>query len=144
MYNTKQFGAGLMFLVFGLGALLLSRQYPMGTATRMGPGYFPLLLSIALITIAVLTMFEARRSRLRIALGAWPIMQTFFVTAGITAFALLINTLGLVPAVGALIALGCHDRLRKHPFEIALIYVTLVAVTGGLFIYGIQLPIAFW
>jgi len=42
--NGKDFWAGLMFTGFGLGFMLVSLNYPMGSAARMGPAYFPAVL----------------------------------------------------------------------------------------------------
>lgn len=52
----KDFWSGLMFLAVGVAAFVIARGYPMGTATRMGPAYFPIVLSglLALIGLVVL------------------------------------------------------------------------------------------
>ena len=42
--GTRDFWAGLMFMAFGLGFMWLSREYAMGSAVRMGPAYFPIVL----------------------------------------------------------------------------------------------------
>ena len=42
--HQKDFYAGLMFFLFGLFAMVLAFEYPLGTAARMGPGYFPRVL----------------------------------------------------------------------------------------------------
>jgi len=38
--NKKDFGAGIMYMVFGLFFALNALNYKMGTAAKMGPGYF--------------------------------------------------------------------------------------------------------
>jgi hypothetical protein len=47
--NTRDFYAGLLFVAFGVVALVMAQSYSIGTAARMGPGYFPRLLGILLI-----------------------------------------------------------------------------------------------
>jgi hypothetical protein len=42
--NGKDFWAGLMFASTGLAFALGSQNYPMGSAVRMGPAYFPTVL----------------------------------------------------------------------------------------------------
>ena len=49
--NPKDFYAGVLFMSFGLAALVIARSYPLGTAARMGPGYFPRVLGILLLGI---------------------------------------------------------------------------------------------
>jgi hypothetical protein len=42
--NPKDFWAGIMFMAIGLAFAIIVKafEYPMGTTSRMGPGYFPL------------------------------------------------------------------------------------------------------
>ena len=40
----KDFWSGVMFCGFAAAAILAARGYSLGTAGKMGPGYFPLLL----------------------------------------------------------------------------------------------------
>jgi hypothetical protein len=40
---------GAFFVVIGVGAYLIARDYPAGTAFQMGPGYLPAVVSILLI-----------------------------------------------------------------------------------------------
>src|SRR5687768_5802311 len=47
---------GLFFIVLGGAALWLSRDYPLGDLHRMGPGYFPRLLSVGMICLGVLIL----------------------------------------------------------------------------------------
>lgn len=42
--NNKDFLSGLMFIVTGLGAVFIARDYPVGSTLQMGPGYFPIAL----------------------------------------------------------------------------------------------------
>jgi hypothetical protein len=42
--SSRDFCAGLIFICFGIAALFIGGSYPMGTSSRMGPGYFPVLL----------------------------------------------------------------------------------------------------
>ncbi len=44
----KDFWAGVMFFGFAVVAVLAARGYSLGSAGRMGPGYFPLLLGLVL------------------------------------------------------------------------------------------------
>jgi len=36
--NQEDFWSGILFIAFGLIAVIVSRNYPMGAAIRMGPG----------------------------------------------------------------------------------------------------------
>ena len=42
--KSEDFLAGLLFILIGGLAIVIARNYPMGSAMRMGPGYFPTVL----------------------------------------------------------------------------------------------------
>src|SRR5229473_2536330 len=47
--HPKDFFAGLIFIAFGLAAIIIGSNYSLGSAARMGPGYFPRILGILLL-----------------------------------------------------------------------------------------------
>ena len=51
--QSKDFWAGILFLGFGVLALYIARNYTMGSAVRMGPGYFPTALGWILSFLGV-------------------------------------------------------------------------------------------
>jgi hypothetical protein len=57
--NGRDFWAGLMFIGFGLGFMLVARNYPMGSAVRMGPAYFPTVLGGMLAVLGAMVLFRA-------------------------------------------------------------------------------------
>ncbi len=57
--NGKDFWAGLMFTGFGLGFMLVAQNYPMGSAVRMGPAYFPTVLGGMLAVLGGMVFFRA-------------------------------------------------------------------------------------
>jgi hypothetical protein len=42
--NPKDFWTGLIYIFFGSSAIVIAREYGMGTAIKMGPAYFPTVL----------------------------------------------------------------------------------------------------
>ncbi len=55
--SQRDFFAGLMFLVVGAAFALGARSYTVGSAARMGPGYFPMLLGILLAVLGLAIVF---------------------------------------------------------------------------------------
>ena len=49
----KDFWAGVMFCGFAAIGILAAKGYSLGSAGKMGPGYFPLLLGIVLAAMGV-------------------------------------------------------------------------------------------
>ena len=53
--------SGLMFVSIAILGLWLSRDYPIGTALRMGTGYVPRLLCWILLALGCLILFQGLR-----------------------------------------------------------------------------------
>lgn len=142
--RMQEFWAGALFAVIGTSAVIGAQSYEVGTLTRMGPGYFPTLLGLVLLALGTVAMIGAVRSREAAPIGKWPFVPLAFLVAGIISFGVLIVKVGLVPALIALITLSCYSRWKSAPLEVAAICVVVIALSIGLFIVGLQLPIAIW
>lgn len=57
--NKKELYAGGLMLVIGVATVFGSFNYEINSLVRMGPGYYPLMLGVALIVIALLMLFSA-------------------------------------------------------------------------------------
>ena len=55
--SQKDFFSGLMFGVVGIAFAWGATNYTVGSAARMGPGYFPLLLGVILVIFGSIIMF---------------------------------------------------------------------------------------
>jgi uncharacterized membrane protein len=58
-----------------------------------------------------------------------------------TVFALLLEPVGLVPAVISLVLIICADRLRRNWIEVVVIAGLLAALSTGIFVYALKLPL---
>jgi hypothetical protein len=89
--NGKDFWAGLMFIGFGLGFMLVARNYPMGSAVRMGPAYFPTVLGGMLAVLGAMVFFRAFVSKfnepLKVFLFRPLLLAASIVVGGATYFA---------------------------------------------------------
>ena len=141
--NRKDFYSGLIFIFFGFLAVVVARNYPMGSALRMGPGYFPIILGSAL---AVLGFMIAARSLWlsRESIEALALRPLLFVLGALVAFALLIQPLGLVTATVALVVIGSLARGEIRLGEVGALSLVLAAIAVSLFVYGLGLPLSVW
>lgn len=131
--------AGLLFVGFGVLALYLSRDYPMGTASRMGPGYFPTILGILLSILGAGVMlrgFLVRDDPPRN--FAW--LQGLLVLLAIGLFALTVESLGIVIAVALVVGVSALASGTLRWFELLLLIIIMVALAVGMFTYGLDLP----
>ena len=70
--RVKDLLAGLVFIAFGLAFAIAASRYQLGTAFRMGPGYFPVVLGGCLVLLGVLIVVEGIVAGERGAIGAVP------------------------------------------------------------------------
>jgi hypothetical protein len=140
--DKKDFLAGLLLVGFGLGALLISRTYTMGTAFRMGSGYFPVMLSSLLIVIGIIVVCLAFRSgEVKLPKIAW--RPLIMVSAAVALFALIINGAGLLLGTFAMVIVSRLARSGYPWVETVVLGVALSMLCSAVFYYGlsIQMPL---
>ena len=91
--HPKDFFAGVLFIAFGIAAIVIAANYPLGTAARMGPGYFPRILGILLIVLGSSLAFRALRLQ-GSALPGWKWRPVAIVLGSVVLFGLVVNTSG--------------------------------------------------
>lgn len=144
--RRRDFIAGSLFIAFGVAAAGGALRYPLGTAMRMGPGYFPLLLggllallglTIALAALRVVPDGEGADDGRVERISFKPVL---LVAVGVLLFALTVNALGLVLATVALVVVSgiAHHETRWR--EVAVLAAGLAAFAVGVFFYGLGLP----
>src|SRR5258706_14096329 len=107
IFARKNVRAGLMFIVISILGLWISRNYPVGTALRMGTGYMPRLLLWCLFLLGGVIFLQGLRE-MDAPVGrdgsAWERLRPIvFVTVSMVTFALCIERLGLVGSILLLI-----------------------------------------
>ncbi|MEI8189143.1 MAG: tripartite tricarboxylate transporter TctB family protein [candidate division NC10 bacterium] len=141
--NPKDFYAGLLFVVFGLVTLVIAGSYPMGTASRMGPGYFPRILGILLLGLGAPLSLCGFRSGGE-AMSRWHWRPLLIILLSVLVWGLAVQWLGLVIACLALVFISslASDEFgwREALMSSAIQAVSMVAV----FIYGLGVPLPVW
>ena len=131
-----------MLVGFGLGALLLARTYSIGTAFRMGAGYFPAMLASMLIVIGVVVACLAIKSgEAKLPRVAW--RPLFMVSAAVVLFGLIIHGAGLLLGTFAMVLVSRLARQGYPWIETIVLSVVLSVACGVVFYYGlkIQMPL---
>jgi hypothetical protein len=141
--DHKDFWSGVLFVAFGCAGLWFGRNFPVGTLSRMGPGFFPIMMSVALIGTGA---FLLARSLVvsgepieRIAL--WP---QLLILAAIVAFGLLIERVGLAGSVAAVAVISGIAARGLRWFELAALAFAMSALSVVLFVYVLGQPIPVW
>jgi hypothetical protein len=144
--RPKDVYAGLIFICIGATAILLSQQYEIGTARRMGPGYLPTAVGIVLMAFGAWLLLTAWRSAQPDPVESHALAPLGLIVGAVVSFALLIDTAGFVVAMAALVFVSCFYRAITNPLEVMLTYVTITAFSVAVFAYGldVQLPLFWW
>ena len=141
--RPKDFYAGLLFVAFGVFAIIVAWNYPLGTAARMGPGYFPRLLGILLIVLGGALSLTALRGR-GPPLPGWKWRPVSIVLLSVVAFGLVLTHAGLVLSTIGLIAVA-STASREFRFKEALVSgLLLAALSVGVFVIGLKLQLPIW
>jgi hypothetical protein len=137
--NNKDVWAGLMLIAIGAAAMFFARSYPFGTALRMGPGYFPMILGGLLILFGLYTFTAGLRSGERIA-GSWPLRALVIVPLSLVLFGVLVERAGFVPAMIVLIFGSATASTEFRFLEVLLFSLALTALCAAVFVWGLGLP----
>jgi len=144
--NKQDFWAGLMFAALGLGFALGATQYQMGTAARMGPGYFPFWLGVCLALLAgVVTLSSlSRRARPSGEAVRFDFKILVIVIGSVILFGALLRPLGLY---GSLFVLVVASSAASHEFDwkVAVANAVFLVVFCWLaFVRGLGLIFPLW
>ena len=137
---SADFLTGLFFLALGGFVILYGSRYQIGSAVRMGPGYFPLLTSSGLVLLGVLLIV---RSFIRAGetIGTLKLRPLCLVLLATLAFGLLIERAGFCLASAALVFASRFADRGFRLVEVAALALFLTAFIAGIFRYGLGLPI---
>jgi hypothetical protein len=137
--TSKDLVAGLLFFAIGLAAILVARNYPFGTAMRMGSGYFPTVLGGILVLFGVYLMARGARSRAQVPI-AWGWKPLGCIVLSLVLFGFLFPRFGLVPALTALFFTSAVGGREFRFKEVLALTVVMTAFAVIVFVYVLKLP----
>jgi hypothetical protein len=132
--------AGILFILFGLFFGIQSIGLELGTAFRMGPGYFPLVLSCVLVGFGLLVLLNALKTAGNGDMGTLAWRGMLFILPAPVFFGLTVRGLGFVPAIflTTLIAGLASLKMRLHWALLLAVAVTVFSTL--VFSYALGLP----
>ena len=138
MKITQDAVQGGLFAAIGLAALMMALEFPIGSPSRMGPGFFPVVIS-TLTGIGILV---------RARLGSSPAIEVtrwspaIIVSIAIVVFGFLLDKLGLPLAV-LLLCIGAATASVRFELNWKAVVgaVAFSVVCGILFVTLLGLPI---
>lgn len=139
----SDFWCGLMFVALGVAVMVLAREYRIGTAARMGPGYFPMLLG-GLLALLGLTLVVPALMREGEKLPRLHLRPLVMILLSIAVFGVTLEYLGFALAVAALVAVGGLADPSLRPTESAGLALFLVVFSVVIFVWLLGMPLSVW
>ena len=141
--SRKDLYGGLLLVAFGVAAIVLARDYALGSAARMGPGYFPRMLGIFLTVIGcVLILISLRNEGSPI--PAWKWRPTMVVLGSVVLFGAIVQYLGLALSTVVLIVMSSAASTEFRAKEAVTSAIGLAVLAVAVFILGLKLQLPIW
>ncbi len=159
--KNKDLIAGLMFIAIGAIFTVGAYQYNIGTAARMGPGYFPRILGIMLACLGVLIAGIGLKNQSKWSATdgiGWTWKPVILLTIAVVLFGVLLGGVTIpltllssdlpaikIPAMGMIIAIivlvtlsgyAAHDKNYR---QLVMIVVLMCIFCTAVFVWGLKL-----
>ena len=143
--NHPDFWSGIMFVVLGVGFAIIATNYSMGTAARMGPGYFPFWLGVCMALLGAfvsLTAVSPKAESETVEKFDFPI--AVIIVGSVALSGILFNYLGVYISVFLLVLLS---SFASHVFswKVAVLNgICMAAFVWLAFVKGLGLIFPLW
>lgn len=137
--DPRDFWSGVIFIVFGLAAVIIGQDYSMGSAGRMGPAYFPTILGGLL---ALLGAVSVVRSMVKSGapVGRFALRAIALVVVAVALFGFLVRGAGLAPSVILLVMISGYASFRFKVGHYLLLAVGMATFCVLVFVKALGLP----
>lgn len=153
--SQKDFFSGLMFTIVGVSFAVGAFNFDVGSAARMGPGYFPLLLGVILATLGTAITIKSLANKGPpdgdpIGAAAWrPLLH--ILGANLAFGALLVGlpsvgipAMGLIVGIYALVIISGRAQPNASLKESLLLATILAVGSYGAFVFALKLQFPVW
>ena len=138
--NQRDFGAGIMYMVIGLFFTIMATNYPMGTAAKMGPGYFPFWLGLVMTGLGLLVLIKSLSAKAAIEkIPAFNLKVVGLITGSVVLYGVLLPTMGFIVAVFVLVFMSASASHEFHWKGTLINAIFLIVFTYSVFVVGLKL-----
>lgn len=134
--------SGLALLLVGGLFLWLAHDLRIGSARRMGPGYFPMVLSYVLLGLGGILTVSSLRAAAPLPSAEW--RSAIAVLVAIAAFAFGLAYLGLGPAIALTVIVSSMGDPRSTPLAILLLAAFMIVMCWLIFSVGLGMHLPLW
>jgi uncharacterized membrane protein len=138
--TNKDLWAGLHYIAIGAAGWWFALDYPFGSALRMGPGYFPIVLSALMILMGTYVLALGLRKEHEKIEGNWSIRALIVLPLATVVFGVLMEEAGFIPAMAALIPISAAAGRDFKWLEVILLTIGLTIACALGFITALGLP----
>ncbi len=143
--QNKDCLAGIVFMLFGVLAFVISRNYESGSLLDMGPGYFPRILSVLLGLLGASILFRGVKSRMVDGV-AWAFLPLGILSLSMVLFGLLVERVGLVPSLAVLVLVSAAAGSEFKFREVLVLAAAVCLFAVVVFVWGLNMrfPLFAW
>ena len=141
--SPKDFWSGLVFIAIAVAFMALAARYRLGTAEKMGPGFFPIMIGILQAGLGAILLGRSfvldgpPLERMRLS----PLAIT---VVAVVLFGIALSWLGLAAAIAALVIVGSYADRSSRLVESIALAVALVFFSVAMFVWVLGLPLQVW
>lgn len=137
--NPKDFWSGAIFIGFGLAAVLIGRDYSMGTAGRMGPAYFPTILGSLLVLIGGIGVVRSLLTRGE-GVSGFTIKGMSLVIGATVLFGFLVRGAGLPIAIILMVMMSGFASIKFKVGPFLMVATGMAIFCSLVFVKALGLP----
>ena len=138
--TNKDLWAGIHYIAVGALGMWMAKDYPFGSALRMGPGYFPSVLGGIMIAMGIYVLALGLRKDHEKIQGNLSLRALIILPVAMVVFGILMEEAGFIPAMAALIPISAAAGRDFKWVEVVLLTIGLTILCTAGFIYGLGLP----
>jgi len=138
--SPGDFWAGVLLAGFGASFGLIAPSYELGSATRMGPGFFPFALAVVLLLIGIALAARSVRRAGRPVVGI-ALAPMVLVLGGTLVFGAVLQGSGLAAALVVVVLLSARASIRFRWSRAILLAGAVSALSILVFVYALGLPV---
>jgi putative tricarboxylic transport membrane protein len=143
--TDKNFLCGLLFILFAVALGWEALGLPIGQASAMGPGYFPLALAVMLALLGVILVIGSWTAKTHDLLTHFEWRGFVTVILAVLVFGATIRTLGFVPAIVLTLTLAILASSKFRPLAAIGTVAFLLVFCWAVFVKGLGMPVRlFW
>jgi hypothetical protein len=138
--NPQDFGAAVVFVLIGAAGLYFAGDLAFGSAARMGPGFFPTLLSALIFVIGFVVGVKA----LSIdgpAIERMSLRPIAVIAICVVGFGYLIERLGVAITAAALVLVASYARRGASLRQSLALALAMSVFVIGVFVYALSQPL---